>query len=249
MAISRTNPFTSRAWTNDRGSSICESGWRIEIRRFAVRLSAWVVRWSSPGCKDWAQGLSREIEYIEGDWAALVWSIGSTRILLDRRRSLPTVNRDAVAPLWWIFPMIAATQILSSVMDAWKAHSVHDRAAASLIAAGWVCWAALSIDDWFWQRDKPPVSDIQAFRLFVRATLERRLRHYRSERRWLSPLIAVSICAGFVMKFEANVIAAVVIAAGGALVLWMLFLDMPEEIRQRLTHINRLISEDANAVK
>ncbi len=44
-----------------------------------------VVRWASPGCKEWAEGLEREAAVIENDWAALGWAIGSTRVLLDRR--------------------------------------------------------------------------------------------------------------------------------------------------------------------
>jgi len=55
------------------------------IRMVALTISDEVVRWASPGCKEWAEGLEREAAVIESDWAALGWAIGSTRVLLDRR--------------------------------------------------------------------------------------------------------------------------------------------------------------------
>jgi hypothetical protein len=55
------------------------------VRIVALTISDEVVRWASPGCKEWAEGLEREARVIESDWAALRWSIGSTRVLLDRR--------------------------------------------------------------------------------------------------------------------------------------------------------------------
>ena len=64
------------------------------VRRLAVRISSGVVRWASPGCKEWAEGLEREAAVIESDWAALGWAIGSTRILLDRRPALLTSLDD-----------------------------------------------------------------------------------------------------------------------------------------------------------
>jgi len=55
------------------------------IRGLAVRISGVVVRRASPGCKEWAEGLAREVEFIESDWRALGWAIGSLRVVLDRR--------------------------------------------------------------------------------------------------------------------------------------------------------------------
>ena len=43
------------------------------------------MRHASPGCKDWAEGLAREVAFIESDWAALAWALGSTRVLLSYR--------------------------------------------------------------------------------------------------------------------------------------------------------------------
>jgi hypothetical protein len=65
------------------------------VRRVALGISSRVVRWASPGCKEWTEGLAREAAVIESDWAALGWSIGSTRVLLDRR-PVPLTSLDEV---------------------------------------------------------------------------------------------------------------------------------------------------------
>jgi hypothetical protein len=57
------------------------------IRSVAMKISGVVVRYASPGCKEWAEGLACETEFIEDDWSALRWAMGSTRVLLDRRRA------------------------------------------------------------------------------------------------------------------------------------------------------------------
>ena len=65
------------------------------VRIVALTISDEVVRWASPGCKEWAEGLEREARVIESDWAALRWSIGSTRVLLDCRAA-PLRSLDEV---------------------------------------------------------------------------------------------------------------------------------------------------------
>lgn len=69
------------------------------VRRLAVRISGVVVRWSSPGSKEWAEGLEREVAFIPSDWRALAWAIGSMRVVLDRQqapiRSLAEVSAAA----------------------------------------------------------------------------------------------------------------------------------------------------------
>jgi len=56
------------------------------LRSLAVRILRAVVRWSSPGRREWAEGLKREVAFIESDWAALVWATGSLRILFRGAR-------------------------------------------------------------------------------------------------------------------------------------------------------------------
>jgi hypothetical protein len=40
-----------------------------------------VVRFAPVGIGEWAQALLWEKDFIESDWAALSWALGSTRIL------------------------------------------------------------------------------------------------------------------------------------------------------------------------
>ncbi len=53
------------------------------LRRAAVRIAGFVVRHASSGCREWADGVAREVEFVEGDWAALGWALGSLRVLAD----------------------------------------------------------------------------------------------------------------------------------------------------------------------
>jgi hypothetical protein len=52
-----------------------------------MKIAAFVARHAAPGCREWAEGLAREAEFIKDDWSALRWAIGSTRVLLDRREA------------------------------------------------------------------------------------------------------------------------------------------------------------------
>jgi hypothetical protein len=67
------------------------------VRRVAMKVSGLVVRYASSGCKEWAEGLAREVEFIEDDWSALWWAAGSTRVLLDRREAPASSLSEAVA--------------------------------------------------------------------------------------------------------------------------------------------------------
>jgi hypothetical protein len=50
------------------------------LRKLAVKISDTVVRRCPPAFKDWAQATSRELEFIESDWAALRWALGSWKM-------------------------------------------------------------------------------------------------------------------------------------------------------------------------
>jgi len=69
------------------------------IRALAEGVSRFVVRHASPGSKEWAEGLAREADFVESDWKALAWSLGSTRVLFSYReaplRSLDDLSTEA----------------------------------------------------------------------------------------------------------------------------------------------------------
>lgn len=56
-------------------------------RKFAVRITDFVVRRASAGSREWAEGLAREVASIRSDWAALCWALGSLQVLVDRREA------------------------------------------------------------------------------------------------------------------------------------------------------------------
>lgn len=58
-----------------------------QLRRWAKNISCVVVRLAPSEAKEWAQATAREMEFIESDWAALRWALGSGRILLERRET------------------------------------------------------------------------------------------------------------------------------------------------------------------
>ena len=46
-------------------------------RRLALKILDTVVRFASPGAQDWAKAILREMDFIENDWTALLWALGS----------------------------------------------------------------------------------------------------------------------------------------------------------------------------
>jgi hypothetical protein len=56
-------------------------------RRLALRLLRVVVRNASSDSRDWANAMLRELDFIESDWAALFWALGSTTAIF--RHSVP----------------------------------------------------------------------------------------------------------------------------------------------------------------
>src|SRR5277367_1976780 len=47
-------------------------------RKIAVWLLRAVLRYSADESREWASAMLQELEFIEGDWEALVWALGST---------------------------------------------------------------------------------------------------------------------------------------------------------------------------
>jgi hypothetical protein len=80
------------------------------VRKLALEISSWVTWLAAPGCKEWAEGLEHEVAFIESDWSALRWAIGSTRIVFVRRGSpirsledVPAASREFLDLKVWIF--------------------------------------------------------------------------------------------------------------------------------------------------
>lgn len=57
-------------------------------RRLAARLMRVVVRLVPDESRDWAMAMLRELDFIEGDWAALFWALGSAAAILRHAASV-----------------------------------------------------------------------------------------------------------------------------------------------------------------
>jgi hypothetical protein len=53
----------------------------MRIRRLAFAILSTAVRRASPGLREWGNAMLREMDFIEGDWAALFWALGSATAL------------------------------------------------------------------------------------------------------------------------------------------------------------------------
>jgi len=56
-------------------------------RSLALRILNAVVRFAPLGAGEWCEAMSREIHFIESDWAALSWALGGTRILFTHNEA------------------------------------------------------------------------------------------------------------------------------------------------------------------
>jgi len=65
------------------------------IRRLALKVLNAAARHAAPGTRDWVTAMSREMDFIENDWAALWWALGSTRILF-KRQHVPLADLSGV---------------------------------------------------------------------------------------------------------------------------------------------------------
>jgi hypothetical protein len=225
------------------------------VRGLAVRISERMVRWAAPGCKEWAEGLEREVEFIESDWRALAWAVGSIRVVLDRTSSpLGSGHETQRPPLWWAWPICIGAWAFSYSLSALRATCWHDRISSGLISFGWILWGALSFATWLREQSRPPISQIDAYLSFSRMTLEHRLKRYRSQRRWLPLLVPLSMVSGFAMSYQGegewgHISTGVVIVAG-AIAAWLLCLDTPAKIELRLARLNdRIVEREKGGVR
>ena len=54
----------------------------MTIRRLAGAIVSTAVRHATPESRDWGNAMLRELDFVEGDWAALSWAVGSAATLL-----------------------------------------------------------------------------------------------------------------------------------------------------------------------
>ncbi|MGA2217553.1 MAG: hypothetical protein ABSG51_05680 [Terracidiphilus sp.] len=57
-------------------------------RRVAERLLRTVIRLAPDDSREWASAMLRELDFVEGDWEALFWALGSATAILRHAASL-----------------------------------------------------------------------------------------------------------------------------------------------------------------
>jgi hypothetical protein len=223
------------------------------VRRLALKISDAVVRYASPGCKEWAEGLVREVAFIEGEWAALAWAIGSTRVLLDRREA--RIGSDAGALSKWsiagggldrIFLLMCFLNLLAHFIGIVRAKDWNDRIGWSMVALGWGYWTISFVMDRRRERQAPASHGSLESLRFIRSGMERRLERYRSVRRWFPALATACGCTGLLMAgdpIRSNPIYAGVIILGGATFILLQCLETPANIQKRIGRLDEFIAK------
>lgn len=159
------------------------------VRRVARKISGTVVRYASPGCKEWAEGLAREAEVIPSDWAALWWAMGSTKVLFNRReaplRSLADVAEKArrfseiqfkgrVSN--WLPLLFAFNYLLRLPNSGGGLEAVGCR----LVCAGGLLMGVAGLVRWQQRTPLPLSQDPAAWAIYYRIELERLRENVRS---------------------------------------------------------------------
>lgn len=225
------------------------------VRGLAMKISGAVVRYASPGCKEWADGLAREVGFVEGDWAALWWALGSARVLFDYReapiRSLaevPAVARRLAESQrrgngTWIFAsvysLISADRFLHTVT--WL-----ERAGCGLTVLGWISVATVVFLEWRKRLEVAPADDVIALVQFYRDKLERVRDLSRSPRSWIAGFGFSTLCVGLMLG-ERGGVKAHRVWVGGVGLLWagamLLFVQARRINRRRLERLDALLAE------
>jgi hypothetical protein len=159
------------------------------IRGLALRITQFVVTHASPGSKEWAQGLARELDFIADDWSALRWACGSVRVLFDYRpeaihsfadltlaaEKFAERKRYAVNDVWlarnarWLNMVVPALYLMPRFF---RAVDARDRAGYAMVILGFLLLAILGF-----LRSKEPVvpdrDDLPAIVRFYKKDLER----------------------------------------------------------------------------
>ena len=227
------------------------------VRKLALKISDAVVAFASPGSKEWAEGLTSEVPFIEGDWAALGWAIGSIRILLDyreapiisiddlnsRARRFAELKRNAHAR--WIWMLVWLVIFNDRYFHA--ANSM-ERTGWSMATLGYLFVTAVGFMEWRKRREVPENDDSADCSQFYVADLKRRCNIYLSAKWWFCYTSATLICAGLLLGYREGQSSHVFsdVATGLFWVgLTLLFLKPPKNIRRHLEQAEALLSENS----
>jgi hypothetical protein len=217
------------------------------LRKAAVRVSAFVERHASADSREWAEGLSREVEFIDGDWKALGWALGSTRVLLERRSAIVVAGKRRWPkmgdwlPWFWLCSMVFLFATQASSAKLWQV-----RIGFTVVSIGWALITGSTVMAWLRKQDGPPPSDTPAWAAYCRARLEEQLARSRTWKRWSPTLFFAAMSAGYLLaepKWLNGWALFFAVLAGATL-----FQDTPAKLESRMVRIDE-IARSAEARK
>jgi di/tricarboxylate transporter len=164
---------------------------------------------------DWAKAMLRELDFIESDWTALVWSIGSTRILLKYRnapvaelRDVPQAAQRFQRRIFWRNLREYAAGVIVTAASGYYvlvSHSAVIRTGCGLIVAG-ALFVLFMLHKWGAARNLPSEIELRACVDFHRKELQRQRDLLRRVWSWyLSPFVPgliVLLAGGLERKLE-----------------------------------------------
>jgi len=179
------------------------------VRTAAQKISAKVVCYSSAGNKEWAEGLAREVDFIQSDWGALLWSMGSLRVLLDRRPA-PIRTYDDLWPLvqkfvkasrqTWTWVIFVATQLIQAHSQFSESNSTAKRAGAAMIAVAWTTSGIYMTIVWLTERKRFANKDLPELIGCYRDYLEKQVKLFRSSRWWITIYMLLLLYPGIMLS-------------------------------------------------
>jgi len=178
------------------------------VRTAAQKISGMVVRYSSAGNKEWAEGLAREVDFIKSDWGTLLWAMGSLRVLLDRRPA-PIRTYDDLWPLvqkfvkaasqMKVFIFVAATQLLQSGSRFFEGGNTAGRAGNAMMSVAWVISGVYAFVDWRIQKKLLAGKDLPELIGYYRDYLEKQVTWVRSSRWWMGLCTLLLVYPGIML--------------------------------------------------
>ena len=188
--------------------------------------------------------MAREIEFIEGDWRALAWAIGSLRVLLRnppahlrnaaevaRAGRLFAGNREHVPPMILLLMAMQVFDNVDRLVFRWGRMDHLQRAGFAIAA---VSAAYLAVVGWMEHRmgKRPEDMDDGAWIDFYRSEMVR-LRDLFSGFGILFPAAIVSMCAGELLGIEGATRPYLTACFTAACVVMLMLLSWPAERFQR----------------
>jgi hypothetical protein len=184
------------------------------VRKLALKVSYIVVKFASPGCKEWAEGLAAEAECIEGDWSTLGWALGSARILLDYRekplRSLAdlpvVVHRYAESKrgISWAWVLLFS-QAMTYASKFLATRNQLELMGCSMVVFGNLILGIFRLVEEHNRLKVPPAHDMPALIRFYKAELERMYDLFHSYKWTIAHSAFTIICVGLILAKRGGV--------------------------------------------